>query len=336
MYKRQAYAYSYYPPSSITYDGYSYSSGLYSSALLGAGEGIVRVGHRLAFLELEPTETDGRVRRWMHVVDLADPAAPAHGEPLDLGESLGAMPLHVMNGVVMTSRWMVSPVDAAKVRFYADRVDLAGPEPKVLSAISTPGSLLHVDGASSRIVTSDYTTKQADALNSHQCYEALGGRAVFDWQTNRCVLVDRNLKLSDVAGATVKVRHVLELPERYLSGVEVAEDRIYLTSGATLYGPYPLEASHPGALLAIGGIRAGALSIVSELAGDARWPLASSGTKVALYTARGIDVYDTSTPVATLVASAQLRGAGYSSDVIMSSTTAFAALGEFGLQTLRY
>ncbi|HVJ20056.1 MAG TPA: hypothetical protein VM686_31795, partial [Polyangiaceae bacterium] len=91
-----------------------------------------------------------------------------------------------------------------------------------------------------------------------------------------------------------------------------------------------------GGLWAIGGIRAGQLSIVSEMVGDADWPLAAHGTKVALYTQGGLAIYDTATAKPTLVSQVTLRGYGYSSHVLMSDTRAVASLGEWGLQTITY
>jgi hypothetical protein len=70
--------------------------------------------------------------------------------------------------------------------------------------------------------------------------------------------------------------------------------------------------------------------------GDSLWPLGAHGTKVSLYTDSGMQVWDTATPTATLVADATLRGWGYTSFVLMSDDHAICSLGDFGLQTVKY
>jgi hypothetical protein len=76
---------------------------------------------------------------------------------------------------------------------------------------------------------------------------------------------------------------------------------------------------------------------VSQLVGDAEWPLAAYGTKVALYSSMGgVAIYDTKTPTATLVSEVNLRGHGYSTHILMSAGTAACSLGEWGMQTINY
>lgn len=68
--------------------------------------------------------------------------------------------------------------------------------------------------------------------------------------------------------------------------------------------------------------------------GDAEWPLAAVGTKVAPYTQGGLAIYDTATP--TLVTEANLRGYGHGSHVLLSEDRAVASLGECGIQTIGF
>ncbi len=105
------------------------------------------------------------------------------------------------------------------------------------------------------------------------------------------------------------------------------------------YDPYhPVKPTviEAGGLWAIGGLRGGNLSIVSQLSADAQWPLAASGTKVAVYQSNGLAIYDTSAAVPTIVSSATLRGYGYSSYLLLSNDHAVASLGEWGLQTMKW
>lgn len=96
---------------------YSYFGG-YGSSLLTTGEGLVRVGTKLAYLEVANEWSStwlgearaSKLHRVLHVVDFADPAAPVVHPPLALKESLGASPLHVYEGKVLTTRWIHSNV----------------------------------------------------------------------------------------------------------------------------------------------------------------------------------------------------------------------------------
>lgn len=342
---------------------YSYYGGS-SGSLVGSGQQIVQVGAKLAYLEtgyesVKVADSDAWngwrylapiVHRRLHVLDFANPSAPLATTPIELPASLGSSPLHVLDGKVLTSRWVQSPTNPDKVKFYVDRVDLTG-SPVELPSINTPGSLLLVDPLSSRFATADYHATRTPASDYAACSSASSWRGFFDYENKLCIEVTRDFKLVDVDATDGKVslRQTFELPSQNIAGVQVADDRIYITrykrydySAAPTYredGSYvytePKVLEH-GGLWAIGGIRSGNLSIVSEMIGDAEWPLAAHGTKVALYAQNGIAIWDTATPKPTLVREVDLRGSGYSSHVLMSNSGATCSLGEYGLQTITY
>jgi hypothetical protein len=339
---------------------WSFYSGMQGS-LVGSGQAVVQLGAKLAYIEVdnEPFEikkSDGssrwesKIHRRLHVVDFGAPAQPKT-HALELADSLGASPLHLWNGTVLTSRWVQSTKNPDKVRFFVDRVDLNGQTPVLLSSINTPGSLLLADEVSSRLVTTDYHATRIPvpnpaSANGYQfCYEKLGWRAWFDYETKQCISVTRDFKLADVSGTKVTLRQTMTPPSQNISGVQIADDRIYVTrykrydyaQASSSPGSYQQpKVIEDGGLWAIGGIRAGQLSIVSEMIGDANWPLAAHGTKVALYTEGGLAIYDTSSASPALLSQASLRGWGYSSHVLMSDSRAVASLGEWGLQTIEY
>jgi hypothetical protein len=340
------------------WDGHHYYStwGGIGGALVGSGEAIVQLGTKLAYLELDheyfevPTAQgygrwETKTHRKVHVVDFADPAAPAVHAPIALPESRGYSPLHLANGTVLTSRWVPSDTNKDKVRFFVDRVDITGAAPVRLPSLNTPGSLLSVDETSGRYVTVDYTAARTTAGDWQSCTGAQGYRAIFDYESKECVTITRSFKLADVAGSKVTLRDTLVPPSQNIAGVQTADDRVYV-SRYTRYD-YSASTSDPhgwtgypvvedGGLWAIGGIRDGKLAIVSEMTGDAEWPLAAKGTKVALYTTGGLAIYDTATATPTLLTEANLRGWGYSSHVLLGENRAIASLGEFGLQTIKY
>lgn len=335
---------------------YSAMNGM-GSAFVGAGDAVVQLGSKLAYLELdreliEEKDHDGKnryrteIHRKIHVVDLADPTAPAVSAPVELPYSLGAGPLHVMNGTVLTSRWVPSPSGNGKVRFFVDRVDVSGPQPARLPSINTPGSLLSTDEASSRYVTVDYSAERTKASDWRSCTGgAYVANVVYDHETKDCMKITRSFKLADVSGTRVRLRDTLLPPAQNIAGVRASEDRVFVTRFKRYDYSQPVESEgyyteppvlEQGGLWAIGGIRDGKLAIVSEMVGDAEWPLAARGSKVALYTEGGLAIYDTATPSPTLLTEQRLRGWGYSSHVLMSDHRAICSLGDWGLQTITY
>jgi uncharacterized secreted protein with C-terminal beta-propeller domain len=341
------------------YDGYAYYSywGGYGGSLVGSGEGIVQLGSKLAYLEVDQTSFqidladgtkrwDSKTTRKLHVVDLQAPAAPVVHPGIDLGPSYGAAPLHLQNGVVMTSRWIRSSTNANKVRFFADRVDINGGVPVRLASVNTPGSLILADAVSNRLVTTDYAATRTPGSDWNTCNTIPNATSWFDYDSKECISITRSFKLADVAGTKVTLRQTFVPPAQNIGGVQVADDRVYVTRFKRYdYSTYQPTADgqyqepkvlEDGGLWAIGGIRGGELSIVSQFAGDAQWPLAARGTKVALYTEGGLAIYDTSTPTPTLTSEANLRGWGYSSHVLLGDDRAICSLGEWGLQTIEY
>lgn len=340
--------YSYYG----FWDGWGYYS-YYGGSVVGSGEGVVQVGTKLAYLEVEneyiPTGNpssytyDVVSHRKLHVADFANPSAPLVEPAIDLGDSLGSSPLNLQNGVVLTSRWIKSPAHPGKVKFYVDRIDMNGSVPSVLSSINTPGSLLLADEPTGRIVTTDYATTRTVTSDWSSCQSALGYRAYWNYQTNECWSVSRSFKLSSVVGDTVGLMQTFDPPSQDIGGVALGEDRIHIThpsrydystcTGTSTCTPTIVD---QGGLWSLGGIRAGQLAIVSQLNGDANWPLATYGTKVALYTTGGMAIYDTANPTATLLSNVNLRGWGYTSNVLMTDHRAICSLDEFGLQAVDF
>jgi len=349
-------------------DGWAYWAylGQLNGSLVGSGQAVVQHGAKLAYIETDLEQVrsgtkDGvtlwspKAHRRLHVVDFASPAKPKT-YAIALPESLGSSPLHLYEGTVLTSRWVRSTKNPDKVRFFVDRVDLNGPSPAILPSVNTPGSLLLADEASRRFVTADYHVERVSLGDApdlararsmrdyHDCSARLAADAWYEGESNQCIRVTRDFKLADVAGTAITHRQTMTLPAQNIAGVQIADDRIYVTRYAE-HDPSsyedPVLRQQPkviegGGLWAIGGIRAGQLAIVSEMTGAVEWPLAAHGTKVALYTHGGLAIYDTATPTPALVAEAKLRGYGHTSHVLMSDVGAITSLGEWGLQTIAY
>ena len=58
-----------------------------------------------------------KIHRRLHVIDFTNPSAPVASAPVVLPQSLGSSPLHVVNGTVLTSRWVESLTNPDKVKF---------------------------------------------------------------------------------------------------------------------------------------------------------------------------------------------------------------------------
>ncbi|HVH43413.1 MAG TPA: beta-propeller domain-containing protein [Labilithrix sp.] len=341
------------------WDGWSYYSyyGGMSGSLVGSGQAVVQYGSKLAYIELDyeqietqrndgTTRWESKVHRRLHVADFTTPSAPTAHPVIELPDSLGSSPLHLYKGTILTSRWVQSTRNPEKVRFFVDRVDLNGPAPARLPSINTPGSLLLADEASSRYVTADYHATRVPAIDYSECRQKLGWRSWFDYEDKQCISVSRDFKLVDVADTKATLRQTMNPPSQNIAGIAIADDRIYVTrykqydySTVNSYDPYGTSMPtviEDGGLWAIGGIRAGNLSIVSQFIGDAEWPLAAHGTKVALYTQGGLSIYDTATATPKLLSEQNLRGYGYASHVLLGDSRAVCSLGDWGLQAISY
>lgn len=341
------------------YDYYGYASSMVG-ALAGSGDGIVQVGSKLAYLEVdveyERTElaqepgdayygpryrVTPHYHRKIHVIDAASGANPSVAPAVALPDSDGAAPLHLLGSTVLTSRWNRGS-SPGKVRFYVDRVDIGGAAPTRLRGLNVPGSLIAVDAAAKRIVTVDYKRSVRPANDWNECQHGPDGApSRFDYDAKECITVARDFKLVDVDGTRATLRDTFTPPAQNLGGILVSSDRIYVTRHAIYdWNNYRYDSSTPpkmlreGGLWAIGGIAAGKLSIVSELKGDMNWPLAADGPRVALYTPGGVAIADTTSATPRILAKSELRGWGYASHVLFDGNRAVCSLGDWGMQTI--
>lgn len=98
--------------------------------------------------------------------------------------------------------------------------------------------------------------------------------------------------------------------------------------------PGAADVVEEGGLWAISGVRAGPLSLAPAISADPRWILGVRGANVALYTTRGLQIWDTSKPAK--LAEANLGGADVMSRVLLGEGRAHVALGEWGLANVTY
>lgn len=334
------------------FDGYAYYSGGYYGSLVGAGSAIVQSGSTLSFIDSRSTPVrddngrmvDARVDRAVYTLNLAQPAA-IHVSKTDLPVSVGSTPLILQGNTVYTSRW--ERTRPGRVRFWVDRLDIGNPDaPALLPAVNVPGSLLAVDASQTHLTTVDYARHVTQAETYQDCTKAFGYRAYFDSDAKSCVTVDRMLRSSDLptGSSRASLRGTTSLPGQNIGGIVATGERVYVT----LYADYDYALSAPGGgyqepvrrpgsqegLFVYAGVSSGSLSLTSSFSGAARWPVAVSGTRVAIANENGLAVYDTAAPAPRLLGAQTLRGYGYSYDVLLEQDRAICALGEWGLQTL--
>ncbi len=334
------------------FDGYAFYSGGYYGSLVGAGSAIVQNGSTLSFIDAASTPVtddngrtaEARVDRAVYTLNLAQPAA-IHVSKTDLPASVGSTPLILQGNTVYTSRWQRT--QPGRVRFWVDRLDIGNADaPALLPAVNVPGSLLAVDASQTHLTTVDYARHVTRAVTYQDCTTAFGYRAYFDSDAQSCVTVDRMLRTSDLptGSSRASLRATTSLPGQNIGGIVATGERVYVT----LYADYQYGVSTPGGgyqepvrrpgsqegLFVYAGVDTGALSLTSTFSGAARWPVAVSGTRVAIANENGLAVYDTAAAAPRLLGAQTLRGYGYSYDVLLEPEQAICALGEWGLQSV--
>jgi uncharacterized secreted protein with C-terminal beta-propeller domain len=328
-------------------DGYAYYSAGEFGSLVGAGSAVVQSGSRLAFIDqtyaIAPWSENGRVvdpslARNVYVVDTQNPAAMSVTQ-VALPDSLGATPLLLEGSTLFTSSW--NRVASGRVRFYADRVEL-GATATLGPRTNIPGSLLNVEG--NRAVTVDYKRLTQKGTDARSCYES-GRNVWFDNGTNACTRVERELALVDfLPSGSARLVNRAALPGQNVSTILAADDRLYVglypeyensNVAHSSYAPPARRAGSRAGLIALGGLREGHVREIASVRDQNSWPLAVNGTKVAVGGDRGIRIYETGANPG-LLGAAELRGYGYTNHVLLDNDRAFCAMGEFGVQTVRF
>lgn len=333
-------------------DGYAYYAGGYFGSVVGSGESVVQVGGKLAFIDQqykvtpwgENGQQDPVIGRTVYTIDIQNPTTLPVSQ-VSLSDSLGSTPLVVEGNSLFTSSWNRS--SNGRVRFYADRVDTAFGAPVLASRINIPGSLLHVDG--SRAVTVDYKRRSAPAADWNACYSG-HANAWFDENTRTCIFVDRELAVVDFVQSGARLVSRAALPGQNVATILAQDDRLYVGlypeyvydgggavapgGGGSTYAPPARRPGSRSGLVVMGGIRTGQIREVGAFADQNYWLVGTNGTKVAVAGDRGIRVYETGANPG-LVGAAELRGYGYTSNVLVENDRVICALGDFGVQTIK-
>ncbi|CAN98617.1 hypothetical protein sce8447 [Sorangium cellulosum So ce56] len=242
-----------------------------SGALVSAGDSVVQAGSTLvirgvsddgyyAFEEDRPPH-----EAWLDLLDLSDPLNPRHSS-VALPDGAGHTGLQLDGTTVLVSRWTPLPDDPSRARFYLDRIDVADPSsPVVRAPVNVPGSLLAFDGASSRLLTTDYETVETPVVGREACARAFASNAAFtpaaagdDAGPGVCRGTRRTLKLLDLGDTSAQLLD--ESPMDDTAAVMKAlagENRAFLSVE---------DAGHDGrsSILVAGGLQEGSLNTATQ------------------------------------------------------------------------
>lgn len=191
--------------------------------LLRVGNSLVISGNGGRWIEDEWT-TESSVK----FVDLTDPAAPVVRKTIDRQEGLAHGRLQAYGDTVVSWHMKSANNNASKVRFYLDRFDVSNPAaPQVEKPVNVPGVVAGYDTDSERAVTVDFQL-QAIQATSDQCYQQAKVHN-YDWETNRCMLAHRDIKVVELEGDKARLLSVADVEgdEGSLRSIAVSDSHIF-------------------------------------------------------------------------------------------------------------
>lgn len=326
--------------------------GWYGAPVVDSGDMIVQSGSTLV---LRRVETDGYYdpyaptvmsRAWLEVVDLSNPAQPAHTATLELPEAAGHTALRADGTTVMTSHWVPLPEDDTKARFYFDRIDVSNPASPVLRApVNVPGSLLSFDSDASRLLTVDYQRVTLSGVHGQECWDTFGWDATFepsdpnDYESpGECRGMRRAFKLVDVQGSRASLRASSPIDDgTSFSTVMVGDDRVFAIGNNSMWYEDGGPSWSGSKILVAGGIHDGNLEVTSATGEQLgySYPMAADGERL-IFSGWGpptISVLDAS-DLGDLVFEPMGELSGYAYAVTVDGDRALCSLGQYGLQVV--
>jgi hypothetical protein len=312
----------------------------------------------LVFLRVERSLSERGVmqvdRRFIEVVDLSNPAAPATAK-LELPGSNGLTGLVLDGSSVLTSHFEPLDGDPSRVRFYVDRIDVSKPaEPRWVGKINVPGSLFAWDSSSRRAITIDYRRVVLKNITSTVCFNDARGEVL--WTPNDlsngysegalgiCESVRRTLRQVRLDERTATLEGSFELePQHTPVRSAVGDDRVFIALGdyAVFRGCYgcPQQRAIQSPLLALSGLNAGRLRVSSlELGVQPFWgfgALAAFGKRALVATGYATDlvVIDAENPDAP-AAARSIQSRERVQNIVKSGDRAILALGYGGVDVV--
>ncbi len=277
------------------------------------------------------------------VIDLTDPANPAHVGTLSRPPALQYGGLQVHEGQVVSWHMRKENPSGTKVRFYLDRLDLDDPtDPSARAPVNVPGVVVAYRESSGRVVTVDFQLERKN-MPEDACW---GEPKIYGYQyeTGECILLHRDLNLTqlqgtravwldnlDIEGDEGSLRAVIASDDRVFVHVQVGGGGGYVDDGHGGYVPPSQE------IVTLSDLTETKLTEASRLELGMTWLwLHGAGaheTRLVFPHQEGlavIDAHDARNPELTVH---PVYGYGCQ-DLSLADGTAYCALGEFGVQAV--
>ncbi|WP_437742719.1 hypothetical protein WMF39_45560 [Sorangium sp. So ce1504] len=185
---------------------------------------------------------------------------------MELPDGAGRAGLQLDGTTVLVSRWTPLPDDPSRARFYLDRIDVADPSaPVVRAPVNVPGSLLAFDGASSRLLTTDYETVETPVAGREACAHGFASNAAFtpaaagdDAGPGVCRGTRRTLKLLDLGDTSARLLDESPVDDAVAVMKALAgEGRAFLSVEGAAHGGR-------SSILVAGGLQEGSLKTATQ------------------------------------------------------------------------
>jgi hypothetical protein len=125
------------------------------------------------------------------------------------------------------------------VKYFLDRIDVSDPEnPVLLDPVNIPGSLVHYDDATGRLITVDYQRENLNLGDFQECIQR-GAYSFFDEQRAECIVFKRGLNALELDGDVARRTSRVEIDEDWRTQrIAVSDERVFLTqTDPTADGP---------------------------------------------------------------------------------------------------
>jgi hypothetical protein len=292
----------------------------------------------LAFLTRDP-QTD---KHQVEVLDLSDPTSLELVASLErpAGQTQGEF--SVMSDTIVS--WHTEPVEGqpGKVRFYFDRLDLAGATPKWATKINVPGIIVAYDAEQNRAFTVDFSIHTAD-LSVEQCYTHPKYWRI-DWdpnhETGTCYLIERSLERLSISGATASSSGSFDIEgDAGLVQLYATDSRIFAKVDQSSYD-YVDESHERDTELVIVDIASPTTTVArhdGEGLGHYWWITRVEGERAVIRSnSSGMALVDATEVSAPIIHHSTLPGWGGCYNPILDGDTLYCPMGPYGLETIEW
>jgi hypothetical protein len=276
------------------------------------------------------------------VIDLSDPAHPEHAASFERPEGLAHGGLQVFDGVVVSWHMRAANADQTRVRFYLDRLYASSAaQAKLADPVNVPGAVVAWDESSRRAVVVDYQLEPG-FRDDETCWSHARSVYWYDGITSGCRLAQRDLHLVRVGdgGAHLLDTVALEGDDGGVRGAAASDERLFvhLQRGGYVWSEDGGVSDLPTAEVEVfSDWRGNELSSAAtvEVPGESNWlsDLQALGSRLVFRTGNGLGEVDAADARQPAIEVHDLYGY-WCYDLDANESTAYCAMGQFGLQTV--